>query len=160
MSKTPSKASEFLNVVLVNPEIPQNTGNIGRTCVGLGAKLHLVGNIGFSLEEKALKRAGLDYWPKLEWQRYETWEQFEQQLPSGAQLTFFSTKGSQTLWDWTFTKPCYLVFGSESRGLPKSFYEKYKDALVRIPINGDIRSLNLATSVGVGAFEAIRQLSS
>lgn len=158
MPKSLLKASEFLNVVLVNPEIPQNTGNIGRTCVGLGAKLHLVGDIGFSLEEKALKRAGLDYWPKLDWQRHENWDAFLQEIPSDAHLTFFSTHGATGLWDWSFKTPSYLIFGSESRGFPKPFYEKYKDALVRIPINGDIRSLNLATSVGIAAFEAVRQM--
>jgi tRNA (cytidine/uridine-2'-O-)-methyltransferase len=158
MLKSPSKSSEFLNIVLVNPEIPQNTGNIGRTCVGIGATLHLVGEIGFSLEEKALKRAGLDYWPKLNWKRHSTWKEFEAQIAPQSQLSFFSTRGKQSLWGWEFKSPSYLIFGSESRGLPKPFYETYKDSLVRVPINSDIRSLNLATSVGIAAMEATRQM--
>lgn len=148
----------MIHIVLINPEIPQNTGNIGRTCVGLGAHLHLVGEIGFSLEERALKRAGLDYWGKLKWTRHETWEAFLSTVESDAQITFFSTHGKTELWDWTCRRPAYLVFGSESVGLPKSFYERYKDTLVRIPSGPDIRSLNLATAVGVAAFEASRQI--
>jgi len=142
----------------VNPEIPQNTGNVGRTCVGLGAKLHLVGQLGFSLEAAALRRAGLDYWKKLSLSRAETWDDFLSQIEPNAQLTFFSTHGQHSLWGWTFEEPSYLIFGAESAGLPRSFYETYKDRLVRIPINKEIRSLNLATAVGVAAFEAVRQL--
>jgi tRNA (cytidine/uridine-2'-O-)-methyltransferase len=147
-----------INIVLVEPEIPQNTGNIGRTCVGLEATLHLVGKLGFSLEAKDLKRAGLDYWPKLHLVRHDTWADFQSQLPSNADVSYFSTHGKRSLWEKKFSTPCYLVFGSESHGFPKIFYERYKDDLFRIPIGPEIRSLNLATAVGAAAFEAARQM--
>lgn len=159
MLKRQSKSSDFLNIVLLNPEIPQNTGNIGRTCVGVGATLHLVGTLGFSLDEKDLKRAGLDYWPKLRWTKHTDWNDFLLTLPKDADLTFFSTRGHRSLWDWKCQSPCYLIFGSESRGLPPPFYETYKGKLVRIPTNQDIRSLNLATSVGIATMEALRQMT-
>lgn len=158
--KSSKPASASLHVVLVEPEIPQNTGNIGRTCVGLGATLHLVGKLGFSLEEKDLKRAGLDYWPKLNLERHDKWNDFLATLPSDASLYFLSTHGAESIWATTFRAPCYLIFGSESRGLPPSFYERYKSSLIRIPIDPAIRSLNLATAVGVTAFEASRQFYS
>ncbi|MCG3205561.1 MAG: tRNA (cytidine(34)-2'-O)-methyltransferase [Elusimicrobia bacterium] len=150
------KSSHSLNIVLIEPEIPQNTGNIGRTCVGLDATLHLVGQLGFSLDEKDLKRAGLDYWPKLKLKRHDRWESFLASIEPTASLTFFSTHGTQSLWEVSFQFPCYLVFGSESRGFPPSFYERYKNSLVRIPTTGPIRSLNLSTAVGIAAFEAVR----
>ena len=146
-----------LHVVLVEPEIPQNTGNIGRTCVGLSATLHLVGKLGFSLEEKDLKRAGLDYWPQLSFHQHATWEAFLSQIPADAPMHFFSTHGTSSLWDQTFRPNSYLIFGSESRGFPPSFYSLYKERLIRIPLDGPIRSLNLSTAVGVAAFEAARQ---
>ena len=147
-----------LHIVLVEPEIPGNTGNAGRTCVGLGAPLHLVGRLGFSINERELKRAGLDYWPKLAFRSYADWPTFLATLPKDADLCFFSTKGTVSLWEKRFVRPSYLVFGSESRGFPPSFYETYRDRLVRIPVCPEIRSLNLATAVGVAAFEAARQL--
>lgn len=146
-----------LNIVLVNPEIPQNTGNIGRTCVGLGATLHLVGRLGFSLDARDLQRAGLDYWPRLKWVRHDQWTSFESTLAPDASMVLFSTKGSRLLWDVQFRKPAYLVFGSESRGFPPSFYRERASEMVRIPIGPEIRSLNLATAAGVVAFEAARQ---
>lgn len=146
-----------LNIVLINPEIPQNTGNVGRTCVGLGAKLHMVGKLGFSLDSKQLKRAGLDYWPKLNYELHSSWDSFLARTPR-AQLAYFSTHGRQSIWNTTFHAPVYLIFGSESAGFPKSFYEDYSNQLIRIPVGPDIRSLNLATAVGVAAFEAARQL--
>ncbi len=154
------KSRTDLHIVLVEPEIPQNTGNIGRTCVGLDATLHLVGKIGFSLADKDLKRAGLDYWPKLKIERHLAWEEFLARRNLESQMVFFSTHGKKSLWDIKIQSPCYLVFGSESRGFPPSFYERYADDLVRIPINGEIRSLNLSTSAGVAAFEAMRQILS
>jgi tRNA (cytidine/uridine-2'-O-)-methyltransferase len=146
-----------LNIVLVEPEIPQNTGNVGRTCVGLGATLHLVGRLGFSLDERALKRAGLDYWPKLNLAVHENWDSF---LGSAASdhFYFFSTKGKKPLWNVKMSAPAYLIFGKESSGFPPRFYSDYEDKLVRIPVLDTIRSLNLATAVGVAAFEAARQL--
>lgn len=152
------KSSESpLNIVLVEPEIPQNTGNVGRTCVGLGATLHLVGKLGFSLDESALKRAGLDYWPKLNLKLYANWETFMGGLDP-SQLFFFSTKGKKSLWNTRFSTPAYLIFGQESRGFPPHFYHDYEEKLIRIPVLNTIRSLNLATAVGVVAFEAARQL--
>lgn len=148
----------MLHIVLVNPEIPQNTGNVGRTCVGLGARLHLVGKLGFSLESSQLKRAGLDYWPKLDLQRHETWDEFLATVPPEADMSFFSTHGKNVFWEKKFSSPAYLIFGAESQGLPKSFYETYKSALLRIPVSNNIRSLNLATAVGVAAFEVTRQM--
>ncbi len=148
-----------MNIVLMEPEIPQNTGNIGRTCVGLKATLHLVGELGFSLNEKDLKRAGLDYWPKLKMERHKSWDEFLAHVPPEADLCFFSTHGTLSLWDRKFRPPLYLIFGSESRGFPPSFYRRYKDQLIKIPIQKDIRSLNLATAVGVAAYEAARQFA-
>lgn len=147
----------FLHIVLLNPEIPQNTGNIGRTCVALGATLHLVGEVGFSLDSTYLRRAGLDYWPLLNFKRHENWEVFLAELPSAADLWFFSSKGKTTFWEKRFHTPLYLVFGSESRGLPKKFYTMHEDKLLRIPMDSKIRSLNLATAVGIAAYEAARQ---
>ncbi|MBV9080698.1 MAG: tRNA (cytidine(34)-2'-O)-methyltransferase [Elusimicrobia bacterium] len=146
-----------LNVVLVEPEIPQNAGNIGRTCVGLGARLHFVGQLGFSLDDRDLKRAGLDYWPKLDWLRHPSWHDFLASVPKEADLALFSTHGHASFWERAYRTPCYLVFGSESRGFPPSFYERYADKLVRIPVRPDIRSLNLSTAVGIAAYEAARQ---
>jgi tRNA (cytidine/uridine-2'-O-)-methyltransferase len=147
-----------LHVVLIEPEIPGNTGNIGRTCVGLGVPLHIVGKIGFKLDDAHLKRAGLDYWPKLQLKMYADWDTFLASLPAAARLYFLSTKGSTSVWDVKFASPAYVIFGSESRGFPPSFYQTYREQLVRIPIKADIRSLNLATAAGVVAFEVARQL--
>lgn len=148
-----------LNIVLIEPEIPQNTGNVGRTCVGLGAALHLVGKLGFSLDSTQLKRAGLDYWPKLNLTLHANWDEFLKTVPTEADLSFFSTHGTQTLWEKKFKQPVYLIFGSESHGFPKNFYTEFSGQLIRIPIGGDIRSLNLATAAGVAIFEAMRQFS-
>jgi len=146
-----------MNIVLINPEIPFNTGNIGRTCVGTGTTLHLVGKLGFKIEEKEIRRSGLDYWPRLQYRRYADFESFLQALPEKHSLFFFSTKGSRSFWEASFDKDSYLVFGSESSGFPPDFYSKYSDSIYRIPINGDIRSLNLSSSVAVALFEALRQ---
>jgi tRNA (cytidine/uridine-2'-O-)-methyltransferase len=146
-----------LNLVLINPEIPPNTGNVGRTCIGLGATLHLIEPLGFSLEDKYLKRAGLDYWPQIDLRRHLSWDFFLQSLEPDAKLYFFSTHGEKTFWDVRFESPCYLVFGSESHGFPSDFYTRYKTDLVRIPVSSNIRSLNLATAAGSAAFEVARQ---
>lgn len=146
-----------LHIVLIEPEIPQNTGNVGRTCVGLGVELHLVGPLGFSLDSSQLKRAGLDYWPKLKLSLHPTWEDFLKVIPSDADFCFFSTHGTMSLWEKKFKSPTVLIFGSESKGFPKPFYEKFSNQLIRIPVGPDIRSLNLATAVGAAAFEAVRQ---
>jgi tRNA (cytidine/uridine-2'-O-)-methyltransferase len=143
----------------VEPEIPSNTGNIGRTCLSLGAELHLVGRLGFSLDAKELKRAGMDYWPQVRVTRHVTWGDFEKSLDLSARLHFFSTKGTQRHWDAQYQRGDYLVFGRESSGLPSDFYERFKDRLVTIPQPGEgARSLNLSVSVGIGLYEAYRQI--
>lgn len=146
-----------MNIVLINPEIPFNTGNIGRTCVGTGCMLHLVGKLGFKIEEKEIRRSGLDYWPRLKYRRYADFDSFLASLPENRALFFFSTKGRQNFWDASFEKDSYLIFGSESAGLPPQLYTDYADRLFRIPVSGDIRSLNLSSSVAVALFEALRQ---
>jgi tRNA (cytidine/uridine-2'-O-)-methyltransferase len=148
----------MFHVVLIEPEIPWNTGNVGRTCLAAGAELHLVGPLGFFLDQAEVKRAGLDYWEKVKLRRHATWEKFLESLPPGAPLFFFSTKGQKTLWDAVFPPEAYLIFGKETAGFPKEFYEKYKDRLYRIPQEeGSVRSLNLSTSAGIALFEALRQ---
>jgi tRNA (cytidine/uridine-2'-O-)-methyltransferase len=146
-----------LNIVLVEPEIPQNTGNIGRTCVGLGAALHLVGTLGFEINAREIKRSGLDYWDKLRWHRHAAWKEFEAALPPEAHLYVFSTKGERSVWDVKYEAPAYLVFGSESRGLPPALYRAFAGRLIRIPVASGIRSLNLSTAAGIAAYEAVRQ---
>ena len=148
----------MLNIVLINPEIPFNTGNIGRSCVATGTRLHLVGKLGFKINSKEIRRSGLDYWPNLDWKYYETWEQFLQEnRPDRAQLFFLSTKGTTPYWDAAFPDGAYLCFGAESCGLPKDFYHTYQDRLFTIPLTGPVRSLNLSSSAAITLFEALRQ---
>ncbi len=148
---------KFFNIVLVHPEIPQNTGGIGRLCVSTECKLHLVKPLGFSLEDKFLKRAGMDYWPHLALEIYENFDDFLNRNP-GAPMHFFSTKGTRALWDVEFKTGDYLIFGSESGGFPAEFHERYRDRLATIPMNGAFhRSLNLANSSAIALYEAIRQ---
>ena len=150
----------MLHVVLIEPEIPWNTGNVGRTCLGAGAELHLVGRLGFHLDDKMVQRAGLDYWEKVVVNRHDTWEKFLESIPKDAALFFFSTKGSKLYWDIAFPDEAYLIFGKETAGFPKSFYEIYQDRLYRIPQQDEtIRSLNLSTSAGIVLFEALRQIT-
>ena len=148
----------MLNIVLVNPEIPFNTGNIGRSCVATGTMLHLVGKLGFKIESKEIRRSGLDYWPNLNYRRYADWEEFlAVNHPQEENLFFLSTKGTKSYWDARFEDNSYLVFGAESGGLPKDFYTRYKDRLYTIPMTGPVRSLNLSSSAAVVLFEALRQ---
>ncbi len=145
------------NIVLVHPEIPQNTGGIGRLCVSNECALHLIKPLGFSLEDKFVKRAGMDYWPHLDLHVYEDWEDFLSQNPE-PELHFFSTRGTQCYWDCRFNPGCYLVFGAESCGLPEELYCRYSDRLCIIPMTGTFhRSLNLANSAAIGLYEAMRQ---
>jgi tRNA (cytidine/uridine-2'-O-)-methyltransferase len=147
-----------LNIVLVEPEIPHNTGAIGRLCVGLGARLHLVGALGFWLDDAAVKRSGLDYWEHLDLRRHKSWEQFLTDERPHAPV-FISTRGTRSIYECHFAPGSYLVFGSESRGLPASFYETYRERLYRIPMPGaNARSINLANAVSIVAYEAYRQL--
>lgn len=145
------------NIVLVAPEIPQNTGTIGRLAVSTDACLHLIEPLGFSLEDKFLKRAGLDYWQYLDLRVYPDWENFLMRNP-GANLWFFSTHGEKSFWDIEYAESDYLVFGRESAGLPPDFYTRYREKLAVIPMPGaHHRSLNLANAVSIVLYEAMRQ---
>ena len=147
-----------LNIVLVEPQIPQNTGNIARTCAATGARLHLVEPMGFRVDDKKLKRAGLDYWQFLDLHRYRDWEEFLGVLEEGARLLFFSTHGEKSCFDEKYLPGDYLVFGRESAGLPQEFYTRYRDSLRVIPMPGEhSRSLNLANAVSIVLYEALRQ---
>jgi tRNA (cytidine/uridine-2'-O-)-methyltransferase len=146
-----------MNVVLLEPEIHFNTGNIGRTCVGTGTTLHLVGKLGFSLAAPQIRRSGLDYWAKLDLKLHNNFETFLETLAEDAKLYFFSAEGKKSFWDAEFTEDSYLIFGKESAGLPKAIREKYQERLYQVPINKEIRSLNLGTTAAVALFEALRQ---
>ena len=148
----------MMHIVLVEPEIPQNTGNIARTCAATGAKLHLIRPLGFELSDRYLKRAGLDYWEHLSLAVYDTWDDFLARARPG-RMHFLSTKGGKSLYETAFEPGDTLVFGSESAGLPEPFYERYRDSLVRIPMPGEhARSLNLATAASIALYEAYRQI--
>jgi tRNA (cytidine/uridine-2'-O-)-methyltransferase len=148
----------MLQIVLVEPEIPPNTGNIGRLCLGAGAVLHLIEPLGFDLDDKALKRAGLDYWDLVKVQRWKNWDAFQASLDTQARLFFLTTKSSRVYWDIPFEEGDYLVFGRETRGLPESLLNAHPDQCLTIPMEPETRSLNLATSVGIVLYEALRQL--
>lgn len=145
-----------MNIVLYQPEIPQNTGNIGRTCVALSAKLWLVRPMGFRLDSTQVKRAGLDYWEHLDYEICESWIDLCTRLPPTS-MWFFSKFATRTYTDARFEEGATLVFGSETSGFPESFHKQYRDRLLSIPMPGPVRSLNLATSVGIVAYEALRQ---
>ena len=146
------------NIVLVAPEIPHNTGAIARLCVGLGARLHLVRPLGFSLRESQLKRAALDYWDHVDLHVHADWQAFLD-ADQPAAMFFASTQGKQDLYAQHFTPGCHLVFGNETSGLPESFYTRYADRLFQIPMPGPhARSLNLANAASIVVYEAYRQL--
>ena len=146
-----------LNIVLLEPEIPQNTGNIARTCAATNINLHLIKPMGFSIDDKHVKRAGLDYWHLVTIQVYENWEDFTEKNPQ-ANCYFASTKSLQKYTDVSYQDNDYLVFGKETRGLPEELLKENKDKCVRIPMASEARSLNLANSVAIMAYEALRQL--
>jgi tRNA (cytidine/uridine-2'-O-)-methyltransferase len=149
-----------IHVVLVQPEIHWNTGNAGRSCLAAGATLHLVKPLGFSLDERELKRAGLDYWEHVDLRVWDSWEEFERQLPALGEPYFLSTKGTRLLWDAPLSEPSdvVLVFGRETGGLPAAIRERYADRIVAMPIvSRHVRSLNLSTSVGIALYEVLRQ---
>lgn len=147
-----------IHIVLVNPQIPQNTGSIGRMCVCLDASLHLVRPLGFELDETHLRRAGLDYWPYLDLAVHDTWETFLRDARP-PRLFFASTRGSRLYYDFAFREGDFLVFGSETSGLPPALYERHRNQLYTIPMPGrHMRSHNLATSVGIVTYEAYRQI--
>jgi len=147
----------MLNVVLVAPEIPQNTGNIARTCAATGSVLHLVKPLGFDISESAVKRAGLDYWRLVEVRVYEDLEDFFSKNDV-TQMRLFSTKAPRAYTEADYADGCYLFFGRETKGLPEDFLNAHYDSCVRIPMREEARSLNLSNSVAVGVFEALRQL--
>lgn len=145
-----------LNIVLYEPEIPANTGNIGRTCVATGTKLHLIEPLGFSLSEKALKRAGMDYWSQLEVKRYVNYEDFLQRNP-GAKIYMATTKAKKIYSEAAYEPDCYIMFGKESAGIPEEILVEHPEECVRIPMIGETRSLNLSNSVAIVLYEALRQ---
>ncbi len=149
-----------LNIVLVEPEIPQNTGNIARTCAALGAKLHLVYPLGFSISEKQVKRAGLDYWDKLEIEEHTTFKDFLNKYPPENHNMFFvTTKGKHVYSepDYSGFDEVFLLFGKETKGLPEDILQKYIDKTIRIPMREGLRSLNLSNSVAIVAYDVERQ---
>ena len=147
----------MLNIVLVEPEIPQNCGNIARTCAATGCRLHLIRPLGFDISEKAVRRAGLDYWDKLEIFDYENLADFfaKNQVE---QMFCLSTKAPRSYAQAQFQDGCYLFFGKETKGLPEDFLQEHYDACIRIPMGPSIRSLNLSNAVAITVFEALRQL--
>lgn len=149
-----------IHVVLVHPEIHWNTGNAGRTCLAAGATLHLVEPLGFSLDEKQVKRAGLDYWEHVDLRVWPGWAAFERALPSMGEAYFFSTRASRQLWDAPLgdTDDVVLIFGRETGGLAPEIHETYRDRFLTMPIESAlVRSLNLSTSVGIAVYEVLRQ---
>ncbi len=149
-----------LNIVLVEPEIPQNTGNIARTCAAIGAKLHLVHPLGFSVSEKEVKRAGLDYWDKLEIEEHTNFERFlEKYKPEENNIFFVTTKGKQVYSDVHYSEldEIFILFGKETKGLPEDILKKYLDKTIRIPMRKTLRSLNLSNAVAIVAYDIFRQ---
>ena len=145
-----------INIVLLEPEIPANTGNIGRTCVATGSRLHLIEPLGFRLNEKALKRAGMDYWKDLDVTTYINYEDFLEKNP-GAKIYMATTKGQHVYSDVKFEPDCYIMFGKESAGIPEEILLEHPNEAIRIPMMGETRSLNLANSVSIVLYEALRQ---
>ena len=145
-----------LNIVLFEPEIPANTGNIGRTCVATGTRLHLIEPLGFRLNEKSIKRAGMDYWEHLDVTRYINFEEFLEKN-SDAKIYMATTKGQHVYTEVNYEPDCYIMFGKESAGIPEEILVKHPDNCIRIPMLSEIRSLNLSNSVAVVLYEALRQ---
>ena len=146
----------MLNIVLLEPEIPANTGNIGRTCVAAGARLHLIGPLGFSLSEKALKRAGMDYWKDLDVTTYIDYRDFLEKNP-GAKIYMATTKAQKMYTEVNYEPDCYIMFGKESAGIPEELLVQNRENCVRIPMMEQIRSLNLGNSAAIVLYEALRQ---
>jgi tRNA (cytidine/uridine-2'-O-)-methyltransferase len=149
-----------LHVVLVHPEIHWNTGNAGRTCLAAGATLHVIEPLGFSLDDREVKRAGLDYWEHVDLRVWQSWAHFETQLSSLGEPFYFSTKATRLLWDAPLgaSRDTVLVFGRETGGLPADLHDRFRDRFVAMPIHSSaVRSLNLSTSVGIAVYEVLRQ---
>lgn len=147
-------------IVLIEPEIPQNTGNIGRTCVASQCELHLVGKLGFEISDKNLKRAGLDYWVHLNWTHHATFQDWWQRVEKPDRVFYFSTKATQYYTDVEYQPGDWLVFGKETKGLDPELIRRNANQAIKIPLLGPTRSLNLATSVAIASYEGIRQLRS
>lgn len=145
-----------LNVVLYEPEIPANTGNIGRTCTATGTRLHLIEPLGFRLNEKSIRRAGMDYWQDLDVTRYINWEDFLEKNP-GVRIYMATTKGKHLYTEISYEPDCFLMFGKESAGIPEEILIQHPDECIRIPMIGETRSLNLSNSVAIVLYEALRQ---
>ncbi len=144
--------------VLVRPEIPWNTGNAGRTCLAAGAQLHLVGPLGFSMRDRDVERAGLDYWPRVRPRLWGNWEEFEACIPELGEPFLFTTAGWSDLWSVDLPARSVLIFGPEGVGLPRSLLARYPTRLVRIPMaDDDLRSMNLSTAVGIALYEWVRR---
>lgn len=144
-----------INIVMVEPEIPQNTGNVARTCAATGARLHLVGPMGFTIDDRKLKRAGLDYWHYLDITYYDNISEFF--AKNKGTFYFYTTKGRKTHSEVSYPDNCYLLFGKETKGLPEELLMQYPEQCVRIPMAGEIRSLNLSNSVAIAVYEVLRQ---
>lgn len=145
-----------MNIILHQPEIPANTGNIGRTCVATGSSLHLIEPLGFVLNDQSVKRAGMDYWPKLDVTRYMNFDEFKEKHP-GAKIWMATTKAHQVYTDVSFKEDDFIMFGKESAGIPEEILVEYEPTCIRIPMLEDIRSLNLSNSVAIVLYEALRQ---
>lgn len=148
----------MLNIVLVEPEIPQNCGNIARTCAATGARLHLIRPLGFDISEKAVRRAGLDYWHLVEVRVYDNLSDFFAKNTVN-QMWCLSTKAPRCYTEAVFQDECFLFFGKETKGLPEDFLEAYRDSCIRLPMNPEARSLNLSNAVAITVYEALRQLN-
>lgn len=158
MAEVKRQHEAYLHVVLVAPEIHWNTGNVGRTCLAVGAQLHLVEPLGFSLDERQVKRAGLDYWPRVAPRVWPSWHDFEPRLSELGTPFFFATGGSRSFWEQEFPRPSVLVFGCESVGLPREIVERNPEHVLNIPMQpGSVRSLNLSTSAALAMYEVTRQ---
>lgn len=151
-----SLSTPALNVVLHQPEIPQNTGNIGRTCVAIGAKLWLIRPLGYKLDDRYLKRAGMDYWQHLDWEAVDSWSEIQQRLPD-SNVWYLTKTATRMVWDADFARGDILLFGSESRGLPSALLNEFPANKLKLPMTDLVRSLNLASTVNTVAYEAIRQ---
>ena len=155
------KTKPLLNIVLHRPDIPGNTGSIGRTCVALGARLILIKPYGFEITEKALRRAGLDYWKHIDLVEYDSFEDFyENEKPTNESMHFFSRFSKKPYYENTYKRECYLIFGSETKGLPEELFERFPECFVTLPMYSEhIRSLNLSNTACAAAYEALRQIN-
>ena len=146
-----------MHIVLIEPEIHWNTGNIGRTCIATNSTLHLVGRLGFKIDDKHVLRAGLDYWPKIQLKVHDNFEKFLASIEDNPSLIFLSTKAKKLFWDAPYAPDSYLIFGSETKGLAPEFHRLYGGLMYRIPIGPEVRSLNLSTAAGIALYEGLRQ---